>query len=103
MSFVLAGLGIAIGYRCRGSVRQLILATLAVFISLALVYWASLGKGSPPLWDALTAPGGAIALAVFLALGARVALELGSGTLKGSSAREDIDTTASSATPPPAV
>ena len=70
-----------------------------MFASLGLFYWASLGEGSPPLQDAIAAPGGEIALAILLALGARAALDL--RPRAPSEPARDFDTTASSATPRP--
>ena len=49
IAFVLAAAGMLLGYRHDGRLWQLLLAQVAVFVSLGLVYWASLGKGSPPL------------------------------------------------------
>lgn len=102
-SFALAGVGLAAAYRHRGRLWQILLAPLAVFASLGLVYWASQRQGSPPLLDTLAAPGGEIALAVLLALGARAILDLRTGPRGPSASAREFDTTGSSATPPPAV
>jgi hypothetical protein len=100
-SFVLAAAGMFLAYRHNGRLWQLVLAPIAVFVSLGLVYWASLGKGSPPLLDALVAPGGEIALAVLLALGARATLDLRPGSRGFSGSGNDLETKGSSATPTP--
>lgn len=96
-SFILAAAGMILAYRHDRRLWQLLLAPIAVFVSLGLVYWASLGKGSPPLQDALTAPGGGIVLAILLAFAARVVLDLGSGSserrLNGGASVESPTTT----------
>jgi len=79
-SFILAAAGMILAYRHDSRLWQLLLAPVAVFVSLGLLYWSSLGKGSPPLQDALTAPGGEIALAILLAFAARVVLDLRPGS-----------------------
>ena len=99
MSLILAAGGIFLACRHKGRLWQIFLAPGAVFVSLGLLYWSSLGKGSPPLSDAIAAPGGAIALAVLLALGARAALDL--RPRPPSEPGREVDTTASSATPRP--
>jgi hypothetical protein len=55
-SFGLAAAGILLAYRHQGRLWPLFLAPVAVFVSVGLAYWASLGKGSPPLHEALSAP-----------------------------------------------
>jgi hypothetical protein len=75
-SFGLAAAGILLAYRHQGRLWPLFLAPVAVFVSVGLAYWASLGKGSPPLHEALSAPGGEVVLALLLALGARATLDL---------------------------
>ncbi len=97
MSLLLAACGVILAGRHKGRLWRIFLAPGAVFASLGLFYWASLGEGSPPLQDAIAAPGGEIALAVLLALGARAALDLRPRV--PSEPGKDFDTTASSATP----
>jgi hypothetical protein len=96
-SFALAAAGILLAYRHQGRLWPLFLAPVAVFGSVGLAYWASLGKGSPPLTEALSAPGGEVVLALLLALGARATLDLRPRTPGGTGAEND--TRGSSATP----
>jgi hypothetical protein len=98
-SFALAAAGTVLAYRHHGRLWPLFLAPVAVFVSVGLVYWASLGKGSPPLHEALTGPGGAIVLALLLALAARLTLDL--RPRSGAGTDRETGTQGSSATPKP--
>jgi hypothetical protein len=71
---VLAGVGLA--SRHRGSLARLLLAPLAVFVSVGLIYWSSQGAGATPLRDVLSGPEGALSLAILLVLEAKVLLDL---------------------------
>lgn len=97
LSLALAAAGIFVACRHQGRLWQILLAPIAVFVSLGVAYWGTLGQGSPPLKDALAAPGGELALALVLALAARTALDLRPRRRSG----EEFDTKGSSATPRP--
>lgn len=97
-SFVLAAAGTLLAYRHQGRLWPLFLAPVAVFVAVGLTYWASLGEGSPPLHEALAAPGVEIAIALLLALGARTALDRRPASQTGE--RETAGSSASS-TPRP--
>ena len=49
---------------------------MAVFASVGLIYWSSQGAGATPLREVLSGPEGALALAILLALEAKVLLDL---------------------------
>lgn len=101
LAFVLAGAGIVLGYRDQGRLWTLLLASTSVLASLGLVYWASQGKGSPSLDQALSAPGGEFALAILLALGARAIFDLRPSAGSPPGPRSEFETTGSSSTPRP--
>jgi hypothetical protein len=98
-SIVLAAAGTLLAYRHQGRLWPLFLAPVAVFVSVGLSYWASLGKGSPPLHEALTGPGGEVVLALLLALAARVTFDL--RPRKRADPDRETGTQGSSATPTP--
>lgn len=101
LSFVLAGCGFLLASRHQGALWRLLLSPLAVFFALGMAYWSSQGEGSPSLRDAASGPEGAVALAVLLALGARVVLDLHPGSSPGAlDVRAPADTT-TAATPTP--
>lgn len=95
-SLALASAGVFLAARHEGRLWPFLVASLAVFASVGLIYWASLGRGSPPLIDTLASPCGEVALAIVLALAARATLDLRSGPTVPAGG--DLDTTATSST-----
>lgn len=97
-AFVLAAAGTLLAYRHQGRLWPIFLAPVAVFVSVGISYWASLGKGSPPLQEAMAAPGGEIAIALLLALAARAAVDLRPPSRAGE---RDTGGSSASSTPRP--